>query len=388
MNQSLPSEPRRTQDVYEQLAAITREDFGPHPFSAPIARPALDHILPDYLAMSQAFPYLQAAAQKDVIFDAIHDNKDVPAAMELTHAVGSFLTWDESGGNYVIMTQGKAALPRILETSRWFHSNVLRDDIRKILGRPVEANYGPATRDYLFALYRGLASLDIVERCAHMVAFELHAEAMINALWATLTRVTGLPREDLAYFYLHTGGDDPAEKYHVELTQDLIERVVPEGRYDDFMGAFRRAYALNIAWCRAVVEGQSPAANEEIWHRGACHCGGVRFEVRAPAVLDVVRCNCSICAMSGFLHVLLPADRFRLLGGEELLTTYQFNRKIAKHTFCRVCGTKAFYRPRSNPEGFSVNARCLDQSTVAGLNVTEFDGQHWEESIGGLSLPA
>lgn len=114
-------------------------------------------------------------------------------------------------------------------------------------------------------------------------------------------------------------------------------------------------------------------------HQGGCHCGRVRFEVQAPAVIPVSQCNCSVCAKSGFLGLIVPKDRFCLISGEESLTEYRFNTGVAKHTFCKHCGIKAFYTPRSHPDGISVNARCLDPETVEDLRVTEVDGQNWEQ---------
>ena len=114
-------------------------------------------------------------------------------------------------------------------------------------------------------------------------------------------------------------------------------------------------------------------------HPGSCHCGGVRIEVQAPAVLEVTECSCSMCARLAYLHLIVPAPRFRLVAGRELLTSYRFHTRTADHLFCRVCGIKSFYVPRSHPEGFSVNARCLDPSGIEGMQVTAFDGLHWEE---------
>ena len=116
-----------------------------------------------------------------------------------------------------------------------------------------------------------------------------------------------------------------------------------------------------------------PIAPGLVTHRGGCHCRRVRFEVDAPAELRVLDCNCSICRMSGFLHLIVPAARFRLLCGAEALVEYTFNTGAAKHRFCRHCGIKAFYVPRSHPDGIDVNARCLDPGTVAGLVVAPFD---------------
>ena len=117
-----------------------------------------------------------------------------------------------------------------------------------------------------------------------------------------------------------------------------------------------------------------------ITHRGGCHCGRVRFEVDAPQVLRVSECNCSICSKAGYLHLVVRAEHFRLLSGEEALTTYTFNTGTARHLFCSVCGIKSFYVPRSHPDGFSVNARCLDENTARELIVRPFDGRNWERS--------
>lgn len=120
-------------------------------------------------------------------------------------------------------------------------------------------------------------------------------------------------------------------------------------------------------------------------HRGGCHCGAVRFEVEAPADLTVEDCNCSMCARSGFLHLIVPAGRFRLLQGADALAEYRFNTGTARHLFCRTCGVKSFYVPRSNPDGYSVNLRCLDPGTLGRVTVAPFDGQHWEQNAGRLA---
>jgi hypothetical protein len=122
-----------------------------------------------------------------------------------------------------------------------------------------------------------------------------------------------------------------------------------------------------------------------VTHTGGCHCGRVRFEVSAPADIDVAECNCSICNKVGYLHLIVPADRFVLISGRDDLTTYTFNTGVAKHTFCSHCGVKAFYIPRSHPDGISVNARCIDSDTVASMSVKPFDGRNWETSRSSLA---
>jgi hypothetical protein len=117
-----------------------------------------------------------------------------------------------------------------------------------------------------------------------------------------------------------------------------------------------------------------------ITHRGGCHCGRVRFEIEAPARLQVIDCNCSMCAMSGYLHLIVPKERFRLLSGSDALTTYEFNTRTAKHLFCSICGVKSFYVPRSHPDGYSVNARCMDEGTVESMSIVHSDGKNWERT--------
>jgi hypothetical protein len=117
-----------------------------------------------------------------------------------------------------------------------------------------------------------------------------------------------------------------------------------------------------------------------VTHRGGCHCGAVAFEVDAPAEVIVSDCNCSICRMSGYLHLIVPKARFRLLRGQDSLVTYQFNTGVAQHLFCRQCGVKSFYVPRSNPDGYSVNARCLAEGTLRCVVIEPFDDKARESS--------
>ncbi len=103
-----------------------------------------------------------------------------------------------------------------------------------------------------------------------------------------------------------------------------------------------------------------------------------------PGRVTVLDCNCSVCAIVGFLHLIVPLERFRLLAGEEMLTTYTFNSGIARHTFCKRCGVKPFYVPRSHPEGKSVNLRCLDRSDFDEVQIEAFDGANWEQSVASV----
>jgi len=115
-----------------------------------------------------------------------------------------------------------------------------------------------------------------------------------------------------------------------------------------------------------------------VTHRGGCHCGAIAFEVEAPARMTVSECNCSICRMSGYLHLIVPRARFRLLRGAEVLSEYRFNTGSARHLFCSRCGVKSFYVPRSNPDGYSVNLNCLDPATLAQVTIEPFDDRDRE----------
>ncbi len=120
-------------------------------------------------------------------------------------------------------------------------------------------------------------------------------------------------------------------------------------------------------------------------HKGGCHCGKVRFEVDTAADVEATKCNCSICSMTGFVHLIVSKGDFRLLTNEADVTTYTFNTRTAKHIFCRHCGIKSFYIPRSHPDGVSVNVNCIDPGTIASINLTDFDGRNWEQNISKLS---
>jgi hypothetical protein len=118
-------------------------------------------------------------------------------------------------------------------------------------------------------------------------------------------------------------------------------------------------------------------------YEGGCHCGAVRFRIDVEDH-RAVRCNCSMCSKKGFLHVIVPPERFAILRGEDALTVYTFNTHTAKHMFCKTCGIHPFYRPRSHPNDWDVNALCLDEGAAARFRVERFDGANWESSIDSI----
>lgn len=119
------------------------------------------------------------------------------------------------------------------------------------------------------------------------------------------------------------------------------------------------------------------------WLSGSCHCEHVRFRVR-PNSRTALRCNCSICYKKGFLHVIVEEHAFQLEQGHEYLETYTFNTGVAKHHFCRHCGIHPFYKPRSHPDGISVNLHCLDPEVLESFEIQDFDGRNWEANVNSI----
>jgi hypothetical protein len=121
------------------------------------------------------------------------------------------------------------------------------------------------------------------------------------------------------------------------------------------------------------------------WKTGGCHCGAVKWEAETENDVVVEECNCSMCRMVGFQHLIVPASRFRLLEGDDVLTRYTFNTGVAKHFFCKRCGVKSYYIPRSNPDGFSLNFRCMERAQFNDVEFKPFDGENWEQNAASLA---
>lgn len=118
---------------------------------------------------------------------------------------------------------------------------------------------------------------------------------------------------------------------------------------------------------------------------GGCHCGAVRFDIRISPPAALLDCNCSICARTGFLHLIVTAADFTLERGEAALVDYRFGSGVARHRFCGTCGIKSFYEPRSHPGSLSVNWRALDATEGIATVVTSFDGRDWEAARAALA---
>lgn len=113
---------------------------------------------------------------------------------------------------------------------------------------------------------------------------------------------------------------------------------------------------------------------------GGCHCKKVRFAAEVPAAVEVLDCNCSICSMTGFRHLIVPHRDFALVSGADALASYRFGTGAAEHLFCATCGVKSFYQPRSHPEAWSVNLNALDEPAALTITTRAFDGRNWEQA--------
>ena len=113
---------------------------------------------------------------------------------------------------------------------------------------------------------------------------------------------------------------------------------------------------------------------------GGCHCGAVRFEAEVAETVELLDCNCSICAKTGYLHLNVPRGNFTLASGKDSLVSYRFGTGAAEHLFCAICGIKSFYQPRSHPDCWSVNFRCLYQEALPKYSIKTFDGRNWERA--------
>lgn len=154
------------------------------------------------------------------------------------------------------------------------------------------------------------------------------------------------------------------------------------------IGRYRR-YEISSG---AIKPGQKDKPNrghimipsKDITHKGGCHCGAVSFEFMGPPTTKITQCNCSICRLTDYQHVFVMQDDFTLITGEEALSEYRFGSGQAVHLFCKYCGVKAFYRPRSHPDKFSVNFRAVTSESLSITETISFDGQNWEKNIKAL----
>jgi hypothetical protein len=113
-------------------------------------------------------------------------------------------------------------------------------------------------------------------------------------------------------------------------------------------------------------------------HTGGCHCGQVAYEFEGE-IGEVLDCNCSLCMKRGGLLAFIPASAFTLKTPPENFATYQFNKFVINHHFCKNCGIASF-SDGSDPKGnkmVAINARCVDGIDLAALTIKPFDGRSY-----------
>ncbi len=108
-------------------------------------------------------------------------------------------------------------------------------------------------------------------------------------------------------------------------------------------------------------------------HAGSCHCGGIRFTVTHDLV-ELTTCDCSLCVKRNAVMAKVPEAALRVEQGQDLLATYEWNSRRAKHHFCRRCGIYVFHRKRAAPDHFGVNIFCLGGFDPARLPVGPTEG--------------
>jgi hypothetical protein len=248
--------------IIKELSRRIGEQFPHHPFRNGVNKNNFEAVIANYLAMSIAFPFIQAGAIHETYKTALRAGGDTDKNAEITGAVGAYLVWDEVGGHKLTLERGNEGLLQLPATRKNFHAHWLRKDIRTILGKDVPSHRSAATVCYLDALSGGLSDARRNRNVAYMIAFECHAEAMISALWDAVCASFDLPYDErLVYFWGHVGGHSPAEAVHVEMTRMMVAELVPADRGEEFIELCLEGYALNFHWCEAITEG---AASETV----------------------------------------------------------------------------------------------------------------------------
>jgi hypothetical protein len=132
---------------------------------------------------------------------------------------------------------------------------------------------------------------------------------------------------------------------------------------------------LPAAWALFLLRRGSAMTGAKI-HEGGCHCGRVRYEATTDPG-QAIACNCSICAKHGLWLSFVKAADFKMVSGLESVVTYEFNKHVIQHVFCRHCGVESFARgkDKGGKDVFAINVRCLDGIDIATLKPKPFDGR-------------
>ena len=118
---------------------------------------------------------------------------------------------------------------------------------------------------------------------------------------------------------------------------------------------------------------------------GGCHCKKVLFHFISPTIVKIIECNCSICKPNRYLHLIIPHDDFKLISDKKNIYNYQFGTKKAKHFFCKFCGIKSFYQPRSHKKAYSINYNAIVNPPRIS-QIIKFDGNNFEKNINDIKF--
>jgi len=239
--------------LYDEFKLQSRELLNQHPFNQIESKEQIITLLPHFLGLSLAFPYIQAGSQLSLVLESINANQDISHHAEITSVVGNFLCWDETGGHYIIERYGKGGLPKILETKKYFHSNLLRRDIKILTGNEIIPDFSDPTKSYLLLLIKGLSNKDPIIRCAYMVAFEIHASTIIESLWVAIKKFFFNDTNELIYFKSHVGDDDPAEAYHVDMVHKMLELIICKKEALRFQEQAISALTESLCWSSSIL---------------------------------------------------------------------------------------------------------------------------------------
>ncbi|AYQ31028.1 hypothetical protein [Runella sp. SP2] len=241
-------------NIHSQIEHLINNEYNKHPFTAGIDKANVEGVLAEYLGLCLCAPYIIGGSSNELFLNCVFSGRPIDRKIEITTAVAAFLSFDETGNYNKVIAGGHEALLSLLDTSD-FHSNMLRRDLKLLFGKDISPTHNSYLKYYFVQLSKGLSNIDDVQRCAALVALEVHSEIMILSLWDSVMQVfPEIERNKLEYFYLHVGGDNPAEKYHVAMTEQMINEVVGQDNLVTFFTHFKFYYEMNTKLCRDILD--------------------------------------------------------------------------------------------------------------------------------------